>query len=79
MLEDLTPTVKIFSCKVRNLIGELEAKDSEILKDAVDDDKAWRAKTLSDQLRNLGIQLGQESIRRHRAKVCSCFNTSNQR
>lgn len=78
MLENLKPKLRQFSCKVRLLIEELEPTDAEILTKAIADERGWPANTLSHSLRDLGIQVGQEVIRRHRTGVCSCSKNSNQ-
>lgn len=78
MLENLQPRKRLFSCKVRNILSDLAEADAEILEAAIKNTRAWPANTLQNSLRDLGIHLGQESIRRHRSGTCSCSKTSSQ-
>jgi predicted metalloendopeptidase len=71
MLEGLTPTPRKFPCAVRTLIETLEAKDSKIFQEAIQN-LDWRPKTLSRALRDRGIVLSDDSIARHRRGQCSC-------
>jgi hypothetical protein len=71
MLENLEPTVKVLSCKVRKVLEELDPKDRTILENAMNDDK-WTAWSLSASLANRGLILNDKAIRRHQLKQCSC-------
>lgn len=72
MLENLEPPKKNFTCRIRTIMSELEPKDAKILAEALSDPISWQANTLSKALKQRGIQVGQESIRRHRDGSCSC-------
>ena len=72
MLEDLKPPGRHFTCKVQTVAEELDAKDSQILIEAVNSDK-WSFKTLSNELAKRGIVIVDTTIAKHRRKQCSCF------
>jgi hypothetical protein len=74
MLEDLEPVATKRSCKTRSTLVSLEQKDREILLSALADTSKWSDKGLSVALGQRGIQLSNESIGRHRRKLCSCYN-----
>lgn len=74
MLEDLQqPPIKTFSCRVRTLANELEAKDSKIFLDAVANPE-WKSETLSKALSQKGLTIAGSVITRHRKGQCSCLN-----
>ena len=72
MLEDLTPPVRMHTCKVRTIAEGLSEKDRGILMQAVDNE-AWGFKTLSNELAHRGLTLTDSSIARHRRRQCACF------
>ena len=72
MLEDLKPPGRHFTCKVQTVAEGLDAKDKEILIEAVNSDK-WSFKTLSNELAKRGIVIVDTTIAKHRRKQCSCF------
>lgn len=72
MLENLTPPVRAYACKVRTIADGLDAKDKEILLTAVDSEE-WAYKTLSNELGKRGLVLTDTTIKSHRLKACSCF------
>ena len=72
MLEDLTPPVRMHSCKVRTIAESLTDKDRGILMQAVDDE-AWSFKTLSNELAKRGLVLTDSGIAKHRRRQCACF------
>lgn len=71
MLEGLEVPGKERPCKVRSLIATLEPKDQEILKKALADPE-WPHLTLTNQLKNRGLQISESPIRAHRLGRCSC-------
>ena len=73
MLENLRPSERHRSCKVRTVMNELEPMDAEILEAAVMDSAKWKIRTLSIELQKLGIVLSDNPIAKHRAKGCSCW------
>lgn len=72
LLDGLTPPIKVVSCKVRTLFETLDPSDVEILRQALDDEVTWPARSLQRALAEKGIALSDASINRHRTKVCSC-------
>lgn len=72
LLTNLTPAKRQFPCKVRTLLQTLDNKDAEILKQAVNDESAWPARTLQNALEHRGVILSDLTINRHRKKLCSC-------
>lgn len=72
MLEDLTPPVRVHTCKVRTIAESLSEKDREILLQAVDD-TTWSFKTLSNELARRGLVLTDAGIAKHRRRQCACF------
>lgn len=72
MLENLQIPKKQYSCRVKTLLTELDAKDQKILADAVMN-LEWPIGTLENSLRELDIVLSGTSIKRHRTKACSCW------
>jgi hypothetical protein len=73
MLQDLTPPVRQFNCKVRTVLSGLDDKDSKILEQAVLSADVWPAKTLSIELKRRGLLLSDSAISNHRKKSCACF------
>jgi len=72
LLDDLgKPAEVIFRCRVRTVLGELDEADRDKLQEAINNEK-WTANKLSSALKAKGIQLGQDAIRNHRLKGCSC-------
>jgi hypothetical protein len=72
MLEDLTPPVRSYACKVKTIAETLDPKDRTILLSAIDNPD-WAYKTLSNELAKRGVQLIDTTISRHRNKRCACF------
>lgn len=71
MLEGLQPPKKTPSCKVRSLLESLEAKDKEILQNALTDEN-WPHSTLTLELNKRGIIISEQPVRKHRLGLCSC-------
>jgi hypothetical protein len=71
MLEGLEPPKKVASCKVRAVIEGLDAKDQQILKDALAN-ADWPHSTLAHELNNRGIKISEQPVRTHRLGRCSC-------
>jgi hypothetical protein len=72
MLEDLIPPGRHFTCKVRTVADALDAKDKEILLNAVNSEE-WKLKTLSNELAKRGLVIVDTAIAKHRRKQCACF------
>ena len=75
MLEDLKPTSRIRTCKVRTLRADLSESDQKILLDAVNDADTWSINALVVALRDRGLTITRDTIDRHRRGVCSCSTT----
>jgi hypothetical protein len=74
MLEGLTPPVrKNYVCKVDFYLSTLKSADVEILRKAVENQEAWPARTLSDQLKTRGVSIADTTITRHRRALCACY------
>ncbi len=71
MLEGLQPPKKIPSCKVRKLLEALDAKDQEILKEALANPE-WQHITLARELNKRGLFISEHPMRKHRIGECSC-------
>lgn len=72
MLENLTPTVKRGSCRIRSLYEDLEPSDSKLLRQYIDDEISWTSWGLAAALSQRGIKIDHKTIKRHRDKICSC-------
>lgn len=72
LLSGMTPPIKRTACKVRTLILSLDAKDAEILEQALADVHLWPARTLQNALSERKIVISDISIGRHRKGQCSC-------
>lgn len=75
MLENLGQNRRVYSCRVREVMADLDDKDKLIFENALAT-KGWGAATLSRQLRDLGIHIADSSITRHRQGNCSCSKIS---
>ena len=74
MLEGLEPLKnRVYTCKVELMQEQLDAKDYQILLDAIADSVRWSAKGLSNALKTRGVTLADTTITRHRTQVCNCF------
>jgi DNA-binding HxlR family transcriptional regulator len=71
MLEGMEPQVKKPTCKVRSILESLEAKDKEILIQALADSQ-WTASALARELTKRGIAISEKPIMAHKRKGCSC-------
>jgi hypothetical protein len=73
MLEDLTPPVRHYNCKVRSVMLGLDAKDVKVFENAIMSADVWPSKTLSNELKKRGLLLSDSAITSHRKKSCACF------
>jgi len=75
MLEDLRPGKYVQPCyaleRVREHPGTNE-NDIEMMKQYLDDSRAWPARTLVTALKSKGIFISRKSIDRHREGRCPC-------
>ena len=72
MLEGLSPKETQWPCRVRTVLGALDAQDAEILRNALLDLEMWPASTLAKALRQRGVVMSDNAIARHRKGFCSC-------
>jgi len=72
MLEDLTPPVRVFPCKVREVADSLDENDSTIFMNAIANLGEWSNNGLAAELTKRGVYISEKSIRKHRRKECSC-------
>jgi hypothetical protein len=71
MLENLQLPQRVKACKVKTIADSLDQKDRDILLKAVAD-PAWAGKALSRSLKELGIEISDTTILRHRENSCPC-------
>lgn len=72
MLENIpAKPIKIWPCKVRTIMEDLDAADREILANMIAD-KDWPINTISRELRKVGITIAGHTINTHRQGNCSC-------
>lgn len=72
MLENLTPPVRLRTCKVAEISATLSDSDKQILEDAISSPE-WPIKALSRALGERGIQVSDTPLSSHRARACVCF------
>jgi hypothetical protein len=71
MLENLQLPQKVKACKLKTIADSLDDKDRDILLKAASD-PAWSGKALSRSLKELGIEISDTTILRHRENSCPC-------
>lgn len=71
-LDDLLPVNRRGRCKVMSVMESLDSADREILWHAVKDTAKWSTHGLHVALRQKGVEIGYQSLYRHRAGTCSC-------
>ena len=71
MLEGMEPQVKKLGCKVRSILEALDAKDKEILIQALASSQ-WSTSALSKELTKRGMPISEKPIAAHKRKGCSC-------
>ena len=73
MLEGMIPPDRGRPCAVRTLLNTLDESDQKILVGALEADiTVWGHVPLQNALRDRGIILLEQCIRKHRARRCSC-------
>lgn len=74
-LDDLLPkTAGSDRCKIVRFMETLEEADRKILDEALADTFKWSTHGLHVALRQKGIDIGYQTIYRHRKMTCSCGN-----
>jgi hypothetical protein len=71
MLEGMEPQVKKQPCKVRTVLESLDAKDKDILNEALANEQ-WSSNALARELSKRGIPISEKPIMAHKGKGCSC-------
>jgi len=73
MLEGLNPPPRVGACAVRTVLDLLDESDCTILVNAISAPiDVWGHVALSQALRQRGVVLLENAIRKHRARRCSC-------
>lgn len=72
MLENLSMPNRVTTCRVRTVKSGLSDADAKILEEAIMN-PAWQLAALSRELKKKDIVISDNSMRRHRLKVCSCW------
>lgn len=72
MLENLEPTQKELSCKVRTIMSQLEEKDQELFQAYLADQHRWPSNTLAKALKTRDIHISPNTLLKHRLGNCSC-------
>lgn len=72
MLDDLNIPSKPVSCRIRTIADELDVTNKTIFIQAVENPE-WPMTVLAVELRKRGINVSDNSIRRHRKQTCSCW------
>jgi len=72
MLEDLTPSTRQYSCKIKTILGSLSEVDRKILVEALDS-PVWNNSALTTALNERGLKVSRYSIDSHTGKRCSCW------
>jgi len=72
MLEGMTPTVKVYPCRVRTIAESLDSADLKIYMDAMSNSAAWTNNGLARALTDRNLTVSEKAIRKHRRGECSC-------
>ena len=72
MLEGMTPTVKVYPCRVRTIAESLDSADLKIYMDAMSNSAAWTNNGLARALTDRSLTVSEKAIRKHRRGECSC-------
>ena len=72
MLDDLELPTKPAACKVRTVHETLTEPNKTIFIQAVESPE-WPMTTLANELKKRGINVSDNTIRRHRKRTCSCW------
>lgn len=66
------PAQVVGVCGVKRGAYGLSPQDVKELEEMVDD-PSWPAQTLQRRLRQEGIAVSDEAIKKHRARICQCY------
>lgn len=71
ILDDLTPPLRVYPCKVAQIKADLDAADQQALEVAIHN-TAWTINALEAALLKKGIKLTRSVLLNHRNETCSC-------
>lgn len=71
ILDDLTPPVRLYPCKVAHIKETLDEADQQTLENAIQN-TAWTINGLETALLQKGIKLTKSVLINHRNGTCSC-------
>ena len=71
MLENLNIKKRVWTCAVRTLLDSLSEADQQILRDNLVNEQISH-NALAKALKQLGLNMADTTIRRHRVGECSC-------
>jgi len=60
------------TCKVQTVRAKLSDSDKTIFDNAINDVENFSTHSLHLGLRQLGVEIGYQTLSRHRKKICSC-------
>jgi len=72
MLENMNPTSRQYSCKMRTIIESLNDADRKILVEALES-PLWNNSALTTALNERGLKVSRYSVDSHTRKQCSCW------
>lgn len=72
LLDDLTPTPRLYPCKIKTICDTLDIEDAIILNSAAMNPE-WSVLGLTSALSKKGILLAPSVVKKHREKACSCW------
>jgi hypothetical protein len=72
MLENMNPTNRQYSCKMRNILESLNDADRKILAEALES-PLWNNSALTTALNERGLKVSRYSVDSHTRKQCSCW------
>lgn len=76
MLENLKRPDRVKTCAIRTILNKLAPSDYDILTKALAD-PLWSNDGLATGLREAGISVSANTIKRHRKGLCSCVRDTN--
>jgi len=74
MLENLTPAIRQYSCKIKTILDTLKEEDKKILIEALES-PLWNNSALTTALNERGLKVSRYSVDSHTRKQCSCWRT----
>jgi hypothetical protein len=74
MLENMKPTNRQYSCKMKSILASLSEADRKILAEALES-PLWNNSALTTALNERGLKVSRYSVDSHTRKQCSCWRT----